>query len=113
MMTKEDYMLLYLEGEDILSQFIFGMEEPCPIFRELILELENPSLAEDYALCFRIFTDPELVELIKKLGNCSLWQSAYNHPQRGDRSPFSEDEGYDEEEESIWEGYEGKGWKYK
>jgi len=112
-MTREDYLLMYLKSKDTLIDFIYNMENPCPILRKLVLELGDPELAEEYAIQFRIYTDAELIELIEKLGACSFWAISYKHPHRHDRDVFYEDEWWDEEEESVWEGYEGKGWKYK
>jgi len=63
-MTKEDYILLYLEDFTNFADYVYWEAAPCPILRELLLELGNTFLASCYILHFRIEDDPELKELI-------------------------------------------------
>jgi len=64
-MTREDYMLLYLEDYTSFVDYVYWeVIEPCPILRELLLDLGDTFLASCYVLHFRIKYDPKLKKLI-------------------------------------------------
>jgi len=83
MMTREDYILLYLKDPNSLLHFMGEtLSKSCPILREVLLEIGDSWIAETYALFFNIYDDKELENLILKGKRTYLWKYFRDNPKQ-------------------------------
>jgi len=98
MLTKEDIILLFLEGPDKLETEIWDGSVPkSDEIRTLICELGNPECAYSYAYC----VDRKPIDETRTVA-CKTPQCAYYYAYYVDKKPT------DETREGV---YKNEGWK--